>query len=189
MTQSDHELVRQSQQGDRSAFEELVRRTGWAVFARLYLETADTHQAEDLAQETFLSAWRSLRSLSNPEAFRPWLFAIAHSVLLDGVRREARRKRRATGKRSAELDLIAADQASPSESADLREQRENVLAALRCLPQDYRLPLMMRYLGGADYDTISRELALTNGSLRGLLGRGLAMLREKLNDKTSIEVP
>jgi RNA polymerase sigma-70 factor, ECF subfamily len=189
LSQPDHELVRQSQQGDRAAFEELVRRTAWSVFARLYLETADTHQAEDLAQETFLATWRSLRTLSKPEAFRPWLFAIAHSVLLDSVRRESRRKRQPAGKQSAELDSIAAHQASPCESADLCEQRENVLAALRCLPQDYRLPLMMRYLGGADYDTISRELALTNGSLRGLLGRGLQMLREKLNDKKSIEAP
>jgi RNA polymerase sigma-70 factor (ECF subfamily) len=187
VTPADCELVRKSQHGDRAAFEELVRRSAWAVFTRLYLETADSHKAEDLAQETFLTAWRSLRSLTDPQSFRPWLFAIAHSVLLDSVRHESRKKRSARAGQLDALDGLPSREPPPSESADLREQRQNLLTALRCLPEEYRLPLIMRYLGGADYETIGRELALTNGSLRGLLSRGLAILREKLNDKKSTE--
>ena len=49
--------------------------------------------------------------------------------------------------------------------------RERVLVALRSLPDEYRLPLALRYLAGADYDTIGEQLGLTNGSLRGLEGR------------------
>ena len=48
--------------------------------------------------------------------------------------------------------------------------------------EEYRLPLMLRYLGDADYETISRQLALSNGSLRGLLRRGMQMLRENEYD-------
>ena len=48
------------------------------------------------------------------------------------------------------------------------------------MPKEYRLPLAMRYLAGADYETIGKELAITNGSLRGLLARGMAMLREQM---------
>ena len=47
------------------------------------------------------------------------------------------------------------------------------------LPEEYRLPLWLRYFGGADYETIQAQLGLTNGSLRGLLHRGLKMLREE----------
>ena len=58
--------------------------------------------------------------------------------------------------------------------------RERVLAILRSLPEEYRVPLMLRYLAGADYDAIARQLALSNGSLRGLLQRGMKMLREQM---------
>jgi RNA polymerase sigma-70 factor, ECF subfamily len=55
-----------------------------------------------------------------------------------------------------------------------------VLTALRSLPVEHREPLALRYLAGADYETISAQLGLTNGSLRGLLHRGLKMLKERL---------
>ena len=58
--------------------------------------------------------------------------------------------------------------------------RQQVLAVLRTLPDEYRLPLTLRYLAGADYETISRQLGLSNGSLRGLLNRGMTRLREEV---------
>jgi RNA polymerase sigma-70 factor, ECF subfamily len=51
---------------------------------------------------------------------------------------------------------------------------------LRSMPEEYRLPLSLRYLAGADYDTIGEQLGLTNGTLRGLLHRGLKMLRDRM---------
>ena len=51
---------------------------------------------------------------------------------------------------------------------------------VRSLPEDYRLPVMLRYFAGADYETIGEQLGLTNGSLRGLLHRGLKLLRDRL---------
>ena len=70
--------------------------------------------------------------------------------------------------------------APPEESAELEERRHRVLAVLRSMPEEYREPISLRYLGGADYETIGRQLGLSNGSLRGLLNRGMAKLREKL---------
>jgi RNA polymerase sigma factor (sigma-70 family) len=62
--------------------------------------------------------------------------------------------------------------------AEQEEARDKALNVLKSLPEEYRLPLTLRYIAGADYETISRELGLTNGSLRGLLNRGMARLRE-----------
>src|SRR5262249_11010536 len=70
-------LVRDARNGDRAAFEELVRRTSQLLFARLYLETGDPYRAEDLMQETLLLAFRSVKNLQNANGFRPWLLKIA----------------------------------------------------------------------------------------------------------------
>jgi RNA polymerase sigma-70 factor, ECF subfamily len=175
LNEPDEALVQQSCRGDREAFEELVRRTGRGLFARVYLETGDPHKAEDIAQEAYLIAWRSIRSLTKAQSFRAWLFSIAHSVMLQNVRRDSRGKRV-----SDEMEGISDAQPGPAEAAGLREQREKILAMLRSMPGEYRLPLTMRYLGGADYETIGRELAISNGSLRGLLNRGMAMLRAQM---------
>ena len=187
MTQTDEALVAASQRGERAAFEELVRRTARLVFARTYLECGDAHRAEDLTQETFLVAWRSIRQVTDSSGFRAWLTSIAHTVAIDAARRDGRKKR-GNAKPQAAFEAtmrIADSSAGPAERTERDEERERALSALRQLPEEYRQVLMLRYLGGADYETISRQLALSNGSLRGLLHRGLELLRRRLSEKTS----
>ncbi|MCI0465020.1 MAG: sigma-70 family RNA polymerase sigma factor [Gemmataceae bacterium] len=181
MTDSEEALVRRAQDGDRAAFEELVRRTSRLLFARLYLETGDSHRAEDLLQETLLLAFRSLGTLAEPRSFRAWLLKIAQTVVLDAARREQRQKR-AAPPRSPEAVLASVpDQAPrPVEQLEREELRRRVLAVLRSLPEEYRLPLTLRYIAGADYETICMQMGLSNGSLRGLLHRGLKLFRARL---------
>lgn len=181
MTDSDEALVVRSRSGDRPAFEELVRRTSRLVFVRLLLQVDHAHRAEDLTQETFLAAWRAIGQVQEAAAFRPWLLAIAQRVLLDSIRRDHRRKRR--GPRAAQdaLAEVADPAPGPAQAAEAEEARQQLLRALNELPQQYREPLALRYLAGADYQAIERQLALSNGALRGLLGRGMTMLRESLN--------
>jgi len=180
MAQSEDALVRDARNGDRAAFEELVRRTSQLLFARLYLETGDPYRAEDLMQETLLLAFRSVKNLQNANGFRPWLLKIAQNVAIDAARRDLRHKRATPLSDSANLDAATDNARSAGDQAAQEELRQRVLAVLRSLPEDYRLPLTLRYITGADYETICMQLGLTNGSLRGLLHRGLKMLREKL---------
>jgi RNA polymerase sigma-70 factor (ECF subfamily) len=183
VNETDEVLIRHSQKGDRIAFEELVRRTARLVFSRHYLETGNTHRSEDLAQETFLVAWRKIGHVIDPTGFRPWLLSVAHSVYIDSARLEGRKKRSAltdtsTSTRAAEsLHELADDGPAPDESAQRDEARQQLLEVLRALPEEYRLPITLRYIAGADYETIGKQLGLTNGSLRGLLNRGMAQLR------------
>ena len=182
MNETDQALVAKSQRGDRMAFEELVRRTARLVFSRLYLETGDAHKAEDLVQETFLIAWRSIRQVTDPSGFRSWLFAIAHSAVVDAARREARKKRSAKREEADALASLPDRGLTPDEAAQKNEGRQRVLTVLRSLPEEYRLPITLRYIGGADYETIGRQLGLSNGSLRGLLNRGMARLRAAMRN-------
>ena len=179
----DEALVVRSRRGDRAAFEELVRRTARLLFAHLYLKTSDVHKTEDLVQETYLLAWRSIADLDDPKTFRAWLTTIANSSLIDSVRRDARKKRK-SGPRASEDELLGAADAKPTpeQSAAEPDERRRVLSLLQNLPAEYREPLMLRYLGGADYETIGRQLAISNGSLRGLLQRGMKMLRDQIEE-------
>src|SRR5262245_27562863 len=181
MDQNDEALVLEAQRGNRPAFEELVRRTSRLVYARLYLESGDKHLAEDLTQETFLQAVRKLKTLQQPKQFRAWLFTIADNAAIDAARSRMRRKRAESPRAPAEmLQQVAGNGQSPAEIASAHEERDRMLAILRSLPDHYREPLMLRYFGGADYETMEVQLGLSNGALRGTLHRGLKMLRDKL---------
>jgi RNA polymerase sigma-70 factor (ECF subfamily) len=180
MSETDAVLVGRARTGDRAAFEEMVRRTSRLVYARLYLETGNAHRAEDLVQETYLLAFRSISQLQDSAGFRTWLLAIAQRVLIDAGRRETRLKRTPPGTADLPLSEIASAQPVPEQEVRREELRRNVLAALRSLPEEYRLPLTLRYIAGADATAIGEQLGLTNGSLRGRLHRGLKMLRDRL---------
>src|SRR5262245_21937302 len=183
MGENEVALVRRARDGDRAAFEELVRRTSRLVYARLYLETGDAHRSEDLLQETLLRAFRSMRTLWDADQFRPWLLTIAQNVLTDSARRDGRQKRAEPPRSDTPLSLVPGPQQAPDAELQREEMRQKVLAVLRSLPEEYRLPITLRYVGGADYETIGTQLGLTNGSLRGLLHRGLKMLRERMPEE------
>lgn len=176
MPTPDDTLVLAARAGDRRAFEALVVRCGRLIYAHVYLKVRDSHRAEDLVQETLLKAWSSLSSLEDVSKFRPWVLAIADRVIIDAAKHDGRKKRGVT----EALTETTFPGLPPGALAELSEQRERVLKALEEIPEAHRQVLMLRYLGGADYETISKQLALSNGSLRGLLQRGMEMLREKL---------
>jgi len=178
-------LVRRSRSGDRGAFEDLVRRTTRLVYARLYLETGDRELAEDLLQETYLRAFRPIRQVSEPAGFRRWLLAIAQTVAIDAFRRSHALRRSAPRRESQEV--LGETPAPPPEDPERAQMRERVRTLLQSLPDEYRLPLMLRYIDGADYATITVQLGLSAGSLRGLLNRGLVELRRTVKSEVSHE--
>ena len=181
MSVSEATLVKLAQTGNQAAFEELVRRTSRLVFARLFLETGDRHWAEDLLQETWILAHRSLGQLNDPGSLRSWLLTIAQNVLTEASRRQSRRKRTPPPRAEPQvLDEVPSPQPTPAQDAERADAIEQLLAVLRSLPEEYRLPLTLRYITGADYETIETQLGLTNGALRGLLYRGLKILRARL---------
>lgn len=168
--------------GDRVAFDQLVRRTARLVWASVFLRVRNRSAADEITQETYLAAWRNVRRLSDVTKFRPWLLQIAANAVVDHVRRNTTLKRRAETSYDEAMDRAAAKEADPSDAAELSEQQSRVLDAMANLPEQYQQVLALRFFGGADYAAMEKLLSLSNGSLRGLLHRGLDMLREKLGD-------
>ena len=178
-------LVRRDRDGSREAFEELVRRTSRMVYAKLYLETGDPHSAEDLVQETYLRAFRSVAQITDPSGFRSWIMTIGQSVLIDSFRRAGALRRSPPPRASQEV--LENVPAPASSEAGIADTREKVRVILQSLPEEYRLPLTLRYIDGADYESIQMQLGLSPGSLRGLLYRGLQLLRRAVKQEVSHE--
>lgn len=147
----------------RDEFTRLIRANSRLVWAQLQGMVRDPAWVEDLCQETFLRAWRSIGTLKDDASFRPWLLSIARRLCWDFAARENRR---------AEIERRADP---PCETAE--DRAEGVRAALADLPEKYRLPLALRYIEGLSHAEIRDSLGLGDGELRGLLARGTKLLR------------
>jgi RNA polymerase sigma-70 factor (ECF subfamily) len=160
--------------GDESAFEELIRAHSRRLFAIAYGVLQNGGEAEDVVQETFVKAWRLRRKVREAERFEPWLTTIARNGALDVLRR----------RRSVPLDEAGGDFPSeagaPGSGLDEAARDACVHRALATLPEHYRVALSLRYLEGLDCRAVETAMGLSNGALRGILGRALETLRRAL---------
>jgi RNA polymerase sigma-70 factor (ECF subfamily) len=164
---TDHvPIVRAAQAGDRDAFGELYARFGRFVHAIL-LSRVPPEAARDLAQEVFLHAWTSIRSLREPAAFSGWIGALARNRAIDFTRR-----------RPPETELT--DGPAASAGPDVQYQAAEALLAIRDLPEAYREPLLLRLVEGCSGREIAALCGLTEESVRVNLHRGFRLLRERL---------
>jgi RNA polymerase sigma-70 factor (ECF subfamily) len=158
--------VRAAQAGDRDAFGELYARFGRFVHAIL-LARVPSEAAGDLAQEVFLQAWTSIRSLREPAAFGGWIGALARHRAIDFARR-----------RPPETDL--SDGPASGAAPDVQYEAAEALLAIRELPEAYREPLLLRLVEGCSGREIAALCGLTEESVRVNLHRGFRLLRERL---------
>lgn len=179
MARSDAELVQRTRAGDREAFGMLVERHRRTVFIMAVQCGYDHSVAEDVAQEVFLKAYRSLENLSEPSAFPRWLYGIAHNVIADQGRKRGRRK-----------ELSGLEQApEPSESTDASasltfdETRRQVFRALDELNEDQRLVIMLRYIEGLSPREIAERLGEPRGTIRSRIHHALSYLQAALGDR------
>jgi RNA polymerase sigma-70 factor, ECF subfamily len=159
-------LVRAAQRGSAEAFAELFRRHWPRAHRAAWLVVHDATAAEDVAQEAFLSAVRSLDRFDRGRPFGPWLHRIVVNRAIDYARaRELRREVAATG-------------VEPAAAPDRTAPDDDVLAALAALPPDQRAVIVMRHLLGFTPGEIASALGLPRGTVNSRLRRGLDGLQE-----------
>ncbi len=159
--------VRLAQEGDRSAFEQVVQRTHLLVRKAAYPLVA-LHQVDDAVQETYLIVFHKLHHLKSPPAFRGWLVRIAVSVC-----RELRRKE---GPAQAELSDVAGGDATASSV----EAKLDITQALGQLKDSDRATVLMRDLLGLSYREIAYACRLPLGTVRSKIHYARGRLRELL---------
>jgi len=161
--------------GDQGAFEMLIRTYSRAVFSHAYSVLRQREEAEDVVQETFLKAYKSLRRIREPEKFPQWLFSIARNRARDVLRK---RRPLPLPEDAGEIEDPGAEK--PDRHLEGEELHQRVHSALSSLPEHHRLAITLRFLDGMDCGRIEETMGLTNGALRGILGRGLGTLRKAL---------
>ncbi|MEV5964433.1 RNA polymerase sigma factor [Kribbella sp. NPDC051952] len=133
--------------------------------------------ADDVVQEAFVKAYRSLGSFREGSAFRPWLLRIVANETRNVIRSRGRRSKRE--ELAAPLDVVL----DPAEEAVSLERRTELLAAVRALPDPMRRVVTCRYLLDLDEQETAAVLGWPRGTVKSRLHRALGRLREALPDK------
>jgi RNA polymerase sigma factor (sigma-70 family) len=179
----DAELIRNARRGDQDAYAELVKRYQH-IALRVAHVIAGATDANDVAQEALVKAWRALDRFRDGEPFRPWLLRI--------VANEARNNRRSAGRRVGLVLRAAvadgrpsADAAPSAEEAVLgAEQRRRILAAVESLPERDRDVIACRYLAGLSEAETGAVLGCRLGTVKSRTSRALDRLRARLEATT-----
>ncbi len=178
----EHALVDAARGGDADAVEALVRRYQTRIFNFARALTANDADAEDLAQETFIRAFRAIGRFRGDSSFKNWLYQIATNVARTHLGKQARQA--AVWDRRVEADDVADRHlASPSGSVEDAVMRRDLLdRALSTLPESFRVPLVLHDVEGLGYREIAEILDVPIGTVMSRLFRARQRLRPMLSD-------
>jgi RNA polymerase sigma-70 factor (ECF subfamily) len=175
---SDAECVRRLQRGETEAFAVLLERHQKAIFNLLYRMLGDYDDAAEVSQETFLSAYRSIKSFRGDSSFSTWLYRIAVNHA------NTRRKNVALWQqRTARIDAMepASDGGSdPADALERKEMRERVQAALNGLEAQDATIILLRDLQDVPYEAVADILEVPIGTVKSRLHRARRALRARL---------
>jgi RNA polymerase sigma-70 factor (ECF subfamily) len=153
------------------AFEELVRRYQRRIFAYVLRHTNNRDNAEDLVQETFLRAFRSLRTFREGAAFGPWIYKIAVNVCIS-----AHQAQKPVESIEDEAETFRSALGNPEHDTLQRQSEEAVATALNNLPADYRQAMLLRHINGLSYQEIAEVMQVPLGTVKTWLFRGREQL-------------
>jgi RNA polymerase sigma-70 factor, ECF subfamily len=184
MSSTDEELVARSMGGDLDSFNQLVLRWERPIYALAYRVIGREEDARDVAQETFLRAFRALSGFKGQAKFSSWLYRITLNLCRDWIRRE----RRAPMAQAPEgVDLIElASEAEPTESIeDLVSRREIgrvVAKVMATLPEEQRTAIVLKEYHGLTFQEIADLLDCPLSTVKTRLYQGLSVLRRQLQE-------
>lgn len=180
---TDAELVRQVRNGQASAYEILVRRWSGRLVGYVHARVRAKDVAEDIAQDSFLKAYRGLPHLADPGKFGAWLLSIAHRSTLDWLKARARSEvsleSMSVGKESErQLDRWYSTEQAPDEVCMRQEQRELIVESIDQLPETLRQTLVLYYYQDLTYQELAEQLGVSSATVNARLTKARRMLRE-----------
>lgn len=181
---TDADLVTRSLEGDRDAFAVIVARHQALICSLAYSATGSLGESQDLAQETFLTAWKHLRLLRERHKLRPWLSGIARRLIGKARRKGAREPIHAAEPletaNQTSPDTLQADEPPPCERVMSREEEAILWRSIERIPETYREPLVLYYRQNQSVERVAAALGLTEDAVKQRLSRGRKMLQEEV---------
>jgi len=187
---TDHQLIKATQAGDSSAFEELVTRHRGKVFAMVQNMIKNEADAWDLSQEVFIKVWKALPKFEARAQFSTWLYRITHNVVYDWLRK---RKIDSAGELDDNLldrSNVAAGatttphgDARPDDALRNRELGARINSAMATLSPEHRETILLREVQGYDYKEIAESMDCSLGTVMSRLYYARKKLQKLLADE------
>jgi len=177
--QNDVELVSESLSGNRDAFGQIVARYQSLLCSLAFSATGSLSQSEDLAQETFVIAWKKLSELREPEKLRAWLCGIARNLINNSLRKQGREP----SHRAESLEEISethSPEPQPAEQTISNEELAILWRSLEKIPEIYREPLVLFYRENQSIEAVAKNLELSEDAVKQRLSRGRKLLHEEV---------
>ena len=191
MQSPDRDLIDRYVQGDRTAFDGLIRLYGPSVLGYLRRVCGSVEDADDCFQETFRRVFEKAHTVKG-RTFKPWLFRVATNVAMDGFRRQKRERavsldsELANSEMPSPLETAVDASVSPENELIQDEQARQVRSAVAALPDRQRATLVMAYYQKLSYAQVAEALGCSVGTVKTQMFRALKALAVKLPNPSEL---
>jgi RNA polymerase sigma factor (sigma-70 family) len=177
--QNDVELVAKSLGGSQDAFRQIVERYETLICSLAYCATGSLNESEDLAQETFVTAWKELSKLREPSKLRSWLCGILRFLIGKQLRRQGHEPAHAAEPMEA-MEEFHSPELQPLGQVISNEELAILWRSLERIPEIYREPLVLFYREHQSIEAVAEKLELTEDNVKQRLSRGRKLLQEEV---------
>ena len=178
---ADEHLVEQAKQGDIEAFTKLVRRFQKKIYHTILSLTKNHQDANDLAQETFMQAFKSLRNFKQSSTFYTWIYRIAMNLTLNFLKRRKKDEKREVFAEDYSLERsFGSSTLSPERHSLKKELSEKLKEAIDSLPLTYKASFILVVFQGMTHSQAARVLSCSERTVSWRMHRARKMLQEKL---------
>jgi RNA polymerase sigma-70 factor, ECF subfamily len=182
MSEIDNKIIDDSLSGDEKAFAEIVKIYLKAIYNFVFRLTGDRDAAEDLTQETFVKAWKKLKSFDQSKSFKTWLFTIAKNTTFDWLKKkkEIPFSNFADEEGESWLENVADENILPDEILERSDLADELEKILEKIPPHYRVILLLHYKEDFSLHEIAEILDEPYNTIKSRHQRGLIKLKKAL---------
>jgi RNA polymerase sigma-70 factor, ECF subfamily len=177
MSQIEQKIIRKAAAGDRAAFRGLVLEHSHSMFRLAWRLSGDETAAEDIVQEAFIKAWRSIGEFRMDASFKSWLHRITVNTAMDYLRKHVRRKQHETVEPDWERSDLAGELADTGMQIDISRQTQ---AAMLDLSEAERTALLLKHYEGHSIEEVARIMEITTGACKQNIFRAVKKMRVAL---------
>lgn len=183
-TQVDQLLVERVQKGDKFAFDLLINKYQHRIISLVTRYVHDHAEAQDVAQEAFIKAYRAIGNFRGDSAFYTWLYRIAINTAKNWLVAQKRRPPAsdidAVDAEQYDIDSRLKDKDTPENELLREEIKETVYSTIEQLPEDLRTAIVLREMEGMSYEEIAATMECPIGTVRSRIFRAREAIDEKL---------